>query len=181
VVIENYYISGVYSTGPRNKSSFYGYIYLPSDYNTVNEVLDLLTAQLTYMHAAGYPTSTTCIISALATTITDDSPAYELDDDPIKTNTNIIQPQLTPYAYKYRVILPINSPASYGLLLIAGRQAAWTTTIPENIIPTHLPNDIRQRLIQHTPTIIRINTSPPKPARDTCSIYNHVFVGRTPT
>ena len=66
-------------------------------------------------------------------------------------------------------------PASYGLLL------ARTTPIPENFILTHLPNDIRQRLLQQTPTIIRTNTTPPKPARDTCSIYNFVFAGLTPT
>jgi hypothetical protein len=57
VLIENYYISGVYSTNPRNESNLYVYIYLPSDYNTVNEVLNLLITQLISMQAAGYPTS----------------------------------------------------------------------------------------------------------------------------
>jgi hypothetical protein len=133
------------------------------------------------MQAAEYPTSTTCMISSLTTTTTDDPPTYEFEDDPIETTTNIIPTQLTPYAYKYRITLPISSPASYGLLLLANRQAAWTTPIPENFIPTHLPNDIRQRLLQETPTIIRTNTTPPKPARDTCSIYSPAFAGLTPT
>jgi len=69
-------------------------------------------------------------------------PTNELDDDHIEITTNIFPPQLTPYAHKYRVSLPGNSPASCGPLLLANRQPAWTTTIPENFIPTHLPNDI---------------------------------------
>jgi hypothetical protein len=95
------------------------------------------------MQAAGYPTSTTSMISALTTTITDDPPANVLDDDPIETTANIIPPRLTPYAYKYRATLPSNSPAFYGLILLASMHAAWITTIPEHFIPTHLPNDTR--------------------------------------
>jgi hypothetical protein len=94
VIIENYYITGVYSTYPRNENTFYIYNYLPNDYNTVSELVDLLTTQLTSMQAAGYPASTTCMISALTTSITEDPPADELDD-PIETTTNIISTQLT--------------------------------------------------------------------------------------
>ena len=43
MILHHYFISGIYSTNPRNESSFYIYIYLPIDYTTVNEVLDLLT------------------------------------------------------------------------------------------------------------------------------------------
>jgi hypothetical protein len=100
VLIENYCISGVYSTNPRNESSVYVYIYHLSDYTTINEVLDLLTTQLTSMHAAKYPNSATCMISAIAKAITDDPPADELDDDPIETTTIIIPPQLIPYPNK---------------------------------------------------------------------------------
>ena len=167
MTIENYYVTGVHSTSPRNENTFYIYIYLPNDYNTVNEILDLLSAQLTSMQAVGYPTSTTCMLSALTTTITEDPPTDELDDDPIESTTSIIPPQLTPYAYKYRSTLPNNSLASYGLLLLVIRQAAWTTQIPETSIPSHLSDDIRQSLLQQTPTIIRANTTPPKPARNT--------------
>jgi hypothetical protein len=50
------------------------------------------------MQAAGYPTATTsiCMISAIETTITYDSPTDELDHDPIETTTIIIPPQLAP-------------------------------------------------------------------------------------
>ena len=92
-----------------------------------------------------------------------------------------IPSQLAPYAYKYRITLPSNSPTPCGFLLLASIQAAWTTPIPETAIPTHIPNDIRQRLLQQTPTIIRTNTTPPKPAGDTCSIYNPAFAILTPT
>jgi hypothetical protein len=83
------------------------------------------------------------MISSTATSITYDLPTNELDDDPIDTTIVIIPPQLTPYSYKYRITLPINSTASYALLLRASRQAAWTTNIPENYIPAHRPNNIR--------------------------------------
>jgi hypothetical protein len=119
------------------------------------------------------------MISAIATTITDDPPADNLDDDPIEATTIIISTQLTAYPYKYRVTLPSNSPASYGLLLLANKHAPWTTTIPETFIPTHLPNDIRQRLLQQAPTIIRTNTTLPKPTRDAYFIYNPAFAGLT--
>ena len=133
------------------------------------------------MQAACYPTSTTCSISALTTTITEESPTNELGDDPIETTTNIVPTQVTPYAYKSRIIMPNNSLVSYGLLLLANKHAAWTTPIPETYIPTHLPNDIRQRLLQQTPIIIRANTMPPKPAHDTCSIYIPAFARLTPS
>jgi hypothetical protein len=161
VIIENYYITGVYSTNPRNEHTFYIYIYLPNDYNTVNELLDLLTNQLASMQAAGYPTSPVGMVSVLTTTITNHPPTDELDDDPIETATTVIPTQLQPYAYKYRITLPNTSPSSCGLILLASRQAAWTTQIPETAIPTHLPNDLRHRLLQQTPTIIRANTSTP--------------------
>jgi len=95
VLIKNYYISGIYSTNSRSERSFYAYGYLTNDYNTVNEVLDLLTIQLESMHVAGYPTSPTYTISATATIIIDDPPTDELDDDLIETTTIIIPPELS--------------------------------------------------------------------------------------
>ena len=73
------------------------------------------------MNAAGYPTSLIGMISATVTTIIDNPPTDELDDDPIEPATIILPPQFTPYPYKYRITLPTNSPASYGLLLLASR------------------------------------------------------------
>jgi hypothetical protein len=90
VVIENYYITGVYSTNPRNEKAFYVYIYLPNNYNIVNDLLDLLAIQLTSMQATEYPTSTTCMISALTIAIMGDPPTDEFDDDPIKTTSSNI-------------------------------------------------------------------------------------------
>jgi hypothetical protein len=80
------------------------------------------------------------MISAIAKVITDDPPADELDDDPIKTTAVIIPPQLKPYSYKYRITLPNNSPESYGLFLLASRQEYFypagsiAHTLPETSI-----------------------------------------------
>ena len=176
MLIEHYYISGIYYNNSRNESNFYVYIYLPIDYNIVNEVLDLLTTQLGSMQAAGCPTSPEGMISATATAVTDDPPIDELDDDPIKTNIAIIPSQLSTYPYKNRIPLPTNSSASYGLRLLANRHATRATTILETLLKRH-PSTLSTKDPYH----IRTNTMLPKPPRDTCSIYSFAFVGLAPT
>ena len=79
------------------------------------------------MQMAGYPTSSSGIQAATVTTISEDPPSVELDDDPFNSTTLYAPPQLTTYPYKFIVTLPANSPASAGLLLLAIRQASWTT------------------------------------------------------
>jgi hypothetical protein len=56
-LIENCYITGVHSTKPYSEHNFYLYLYLPNDYNTTDEVLELITIQLNLLEATGYPTS----------------------------------------------------------------------------------------------------------------------------
>jgi hypothetical protein len=127
------------------------------------------------MRSAGYPTNISGLHSAAITTYSDIPPTDELDDDPISTSTNVTPHQLAPYPYKFRLTLPTNSPATTGLLLLASRQAPCTTRIPNEFIPTHFPEDLRQSLFQQIPTIIRANNIPPKPARDACNIYSPAF------
>jgi hypothetical protein len=43
VIIENYFITGIYSTNTQNDSSFHIYIYLPNDYDNTTNVIHILT------------------------------------------------------------------------------------------------------------------------------------------
>ena len=133
------------------------------------------------MRTAGYPASPAGMNATTIVAISEDPPNAELDDEQINTTTLIIPRQLATYPYKFRLTLPANSPATAGVLLLASRQAPWTTVIPDVYIPDHLPGDLRARLLKQTPTIIRTNNTPPKPARDPCSIYSPAFAGITAT
>ena len=133
------------------------------------------------MRTAGYLASPVGMNATTVVAISEDPPNAEIDDEQITTNTLIIPRQLATYPYQFRLTLPANSPATTGLLLLASRQAPWTTVIPDPFIPDHLPEDLRARLLQQTPTIIRTNNTPPKPVRDPCSIYSPAFAGLTAT
>ena len=113
-LIENYNITGVHSTNPQSEHNFYIYLYLPNDYNTTDEVLELITAQLNLLQAAGYPTSAFGMKSASVNASTN-PPQDELDDDPIELAANIIPTQLSPYPHKFLMTLPSTSPDSQGL------------------------------------------------------------------
>ena len=95
--------------------------------------------------------------------------------------TLITPPQLSQYPSKFRLALPANSPASVGLLLLASRQAPWTTIIPDELISPNIPDDLRTRLRRQIPTITRITNTPPKAARDMCTVYSPAFTGLSPT
>jgi len=77
--------------------------------------------------------------------------------------------------------MPTYIPAIYGLLLIANKHTKWTTSIPDNLIPTSIANNIRQILLQQISTIIRSNTKDPKFSKDTCSGTSLFFSGLRPT
>jgi hypothetical protein len=181
VIIENYYITGIHSNNTQNYASFHIYIYLPNDYDHTTDIIDIFTLQLDSMRTAGYPTSPLGIRDAQVTAIFGDIPTSEPDDDPIDTATRIIPQQLSPYPPKFRMALPANSPASVGLLLLASRQAPWTTTIPDEYILPTFPEDLRNRLRHQTPSITRVTNTPPKAARDMCTIYSPAFSGLSPT
>ncbi len=95
--------------------------------------------------------------------------------------TLITPSQLSPYPSKFRLALPANSPASVGLLLLASRKAPWTTAVPDAFIPPNIPENLRTRLRHQIPTITRTTNTPPKAARDMCTIYNPAFTGLSPT
>jgi hypothetical protein len=51
-LVENTYITGVHSTNPQSENNFSIYLYLPIDYNTTNEVLELVTTELKLLEVA---------------------------------------------------------------------------------------------------------------------------------
>jgi hypothetical protein len=57
VSIENYFVTGIYSTNSHNDNNFHVYIYLPNDYDNTADIIEILTTHLDSMQTAGYPTS----------------------------------------------------------------------------------------------------------------------------
>ena len=93
----------------------------------------------------------------------------------------MIPSQLRTCPYYFTLTLPTFSSAAYGMLLLASRQAIWTTNIHTTLIPHQIPQSTRQALLQQMPTTIGSNTKAPKLSRDTFSITNTTFTGHTPT
>jgi hypothetical protein len=42
-IIENYFVTSIYSTNSQNDNSFHVYIYLPNDYDNTTDIIDILT------------------------------------------------------------------------------------------------------------------------------------------
>ncbi len=122
VYIDNYYINGIRSSTATNDNSFDIYLFLPNHYDSESDLLELLHEQLRLMETAGYPTSTCGLEHLIITTISHLLPNYELDDEPSNNTTHLIPASFTTHPYKYKLILPTNSPESYGLLLLASCQ-----------------------------------------------------------
>ena len=105
----------------------------------------------------------------------------ELDDEPITITTEVTPSQLRTCPYSFNVTLPTFSTAAYGLLLLASRQAIWSTSIPESLIPQNIAQPIRQAILQQMLTTIRSNTKTPKLSRKMCSITSLAFTGHRST
>ena len=77
------------------------------------------------------------------------------------------------------IILPTFSPATYGLTLLASRQLRWSTTLPQTSILYWIQDNLRQPLLNQTPTIARANVDRLLPAKDTYLIHTTEFKGIT--
>ena len=66
-------------------------------------------------------------------------------------------------------------------LLLASRQARWTSNTLDALIPQTIAQPIRNALLQQMPTTIRGNTEAPKLSRDICCITSLALTGRRPT
>jgi hypothetical protein len=82
--------------------------------------------------------------------------------------------------HAYIITAPTFHPTTYGLTLLASRQLSWTYNIPDNYIPTHLPETLRKALLAQIPTITRKNANKTNTIKDTCYVHNHDFQGVTP-
>jgi hypothetical protein len=133
------------------------------------------------MQSAGLPTS----LDGLDALHVAESSTYpvtpELDDEPITNITEVIPTNLRTCPYSFTLTLPTFCSAAYGMLLLAGRQARWTSNIPDTLIPQTIAQPIRKALFQQMPTTIRGNTEAPKLSRDICCITTLAFTGRRPT
>ena len=133
------------------------------------------------MQSAGLPTSLEGL-DALQVQENSTYPVHpKLDDEPITNTTEVIPPQLRTCPYSFTVTLPTFCSAAYGLLLLANRQAMWSTNIPEALIPQHIRQPTRQALLHQIPTTIKSNTTVPKFSRDTYIITSAAFAGHKPT
>ena len=130
----------------------------------------VLTHQLTHMRTAGLPTSTESLHVLQVTKISTYPAQPKLNNGSITSTAQITPNHLDTCPYCFTVSMSTYSLATYGLLLLAKRQARWTTSIPDTLIPTSFANDNWQILLQHIPTIIRPSTEDPKPSKDSCSI-----------
>jgi hypothetical protein len=100
-----------------------------------------------------------------------------LDDEQIASGTYVTSPQLEGTPHAHVVTLPTFSLAAYGLTLLASRQLRWTTNIPQTSIPSWIPNNLRQPLLNQSPTVTRANVDRLLPAKGTCTIYIKEFRG----
>ena len=153
-------------------------MYLPHDVNHETAMHLILTNQLANMQSVGLPTSPEGL-DALQVQENSTYPVRpELDDEPITNTTEVIPTQLRTCTYSFTFTLPTFSSAAYDLLILASRQARWSTNIYAALIPQQIPQPTRQALLL---TTIRSNTKAPKLSRDTCSITSPSFTGHRPT
>jgi hypothetical protein len=156
-------------------------MYLPHDADHEAAIHQILTNQLEAMQSAGLPTS----LEGLDAIKVHGNSTYplrpELDDKPITSTTEVIPPQLRTCPYSFTVTLPTFCSAGYGLLLLASRQAKWSTSIPAALIPPHIPQPTRQAPLHQILTTIRSTMIDPKLSIDTCSITSTAFTGSIPT
>ena len=87
-----------------------------------------------------------------------------LDDEPVASGTYSTSKHLEGTPYAHVITMPTFSPATYGLTLHASRQMRWTATLPQTSIPSWIPDNLRQPLFNHTPTITRANVDCLTPA-----------------
>jgi hypothetical protein len=178
ILIENQYLTGVYSTKDPNTSTYKIYIYLSHDIDYKTTINTILANQLAHMQAAGLPTSPEGLdaLQVLENSTYPGTP--ELYDEPITITTKVIPTHLRTCPYSFTMTLSTFSSAAYDLLLLASRQARWSASIPYTLIPHTIAQPIRKALLQQTPTTIRGNTEAPKLSRDICSITNLAFTGQ---
>jgi len=142
VLIENQYLIGVHSAKDPNISTYTIYMYLSHHVDHKTTIRTILNNHITYMQAAGLPTSP----EGLGAVLVKENLTYpvqpELDDEPITNTTQVIPTQLSTCPYSFTTTLPTFSTAAYGLIFLASSQTRWSTSIPDTLIPTNIAQSI---------------------------------------
>jgi len=179
-LIDNLYLTGVYSNDSATTSAFLIYIYIPEA--TPEDISNILYQQLEEMKQQNILSPTdTYINSVTAHPLTDTHHTTHPDDDLISTTTNLTSEHLVDVPHAYIITAPTYHPTTYGLTLLASRQHRWTYNIPNKYIPTYLPETLRKALLAQIPTITRKNVNKPNLAKDRCYIHCHDFQSLTPS
>jgi len=156
-------------------------MYLPNDVDHKATINAILTNQLAQMQYVGLPT----FLEGLDAIQVQENSTYpitlEFDDEPITSTTKVIPTHLRTCPYSFTLTLPASSSAAYGLLLLASKQARWSTSIPDTLIPQTISQPIRKALLQQMPITIRGNTEALKLSRDICCITILAFTCQRPT
>jgi len=151
VLIENQYLTGVYSAKSPNVISYKIYVCLPHDINHKTTILTFINNHLTQMQSLGLPTSP----GGLDALQVEENSTYpvcpELDDEPITNTTEVIPSQLRTCPYSFTLTQPTLSTTAYVLLLLAIRQTRWTTSISKALIPSTIAPPVRQAILQQMP------------------------------
>ena len=176
-ILNNYYITNTHSDDSTTNSAFALYYQLPNA--RPQDILRLLMLHLTEMQSQGHTTDLSSFPN-IATVHNRTGPPYhmELDDDPIRSNPFLIDPNIP---YIHGIALPIHSLPTYGLTLLASRQVKGTVSTREDMLPPSIPEDTRKIFLLQVPTITRRVVNPPRPTRDPCTIYSPVLKGNIPT
>jgi hypothetical protein len=137
-LIDNLYLTGVYSNDTATTSAFLIYIYVPEA--TPEDISNILYQQLKEMQQQNILSPTdTYVNSITAHPLTDTHHTTYLDDDLILTTTNLTSVHLKDVPHAYIITAPTYHPTTYGLTLLASRQHRWSYNIPSKYIPTYLP------------------------------------------
>jgi hypothetical protein len=175
-LIDNLYLTGVYSTDSATTSAFLIHIHILEA--TPNDISSIITMQLNEMQKMGILNPADNFTNLMTVhPLLDTHHTTYLGGDKIIHTTSMLSPHLEGTPHAYIVTTLTFSQATSGLTLLATRQLRWTTSIPDNYINTKLPEHRKKSLITQIPTITRKNVDKPNTAKDPCAIHCHEFQG----
>jgi len=175
-LIDNLYLTGVYSIDSATTSAFLIHIYIPKA--TPDDIVSIISMQINDMQKAGILNHADDYIGTMTVhPLVDTHHTTYLDDERLSKMMTILSPYLEGTPHAYIVTTRTFSPATYGLTLLVIRQLRWTASIPDKYIHAKLPENPRKSLLAQVPTITRKNVDKPNNAKDICTIHYHEFQG----
>jgi hypothetical protein len=120
-LIDNLYLTGVYSTDSATTTAFLVYVYIPGA--TIDAIANIISVKLNEMQKAGAfnPTDDhTCTMTVHP--LRDTHLTTYLDDERLIQMTTMMSPHMEGIPHAYIVKTPKISAVTYGLTLLACRQ-----------------------------------------------------------